>query len=101
MSDHSQEAKKPIDLHLGNAPAFVAFALKRPKCIVLTQDENGAISMNSHGVESTAVLNEMLSVGIYCALRAHYDDMRNGVGGEELQERQANIDEANREGAAL
>ena len=98
MSDQSKEAKAPIDLHLGNTPAFVAFALKKPKCIVLTQDESGVISMNCHGVESTAVLNEMLSVGIYTALRAHYEDMRNGIGGEELQERQAKIDESNREG---
>ena len=99
MSDPTQEKPK-IDLHPGNAPGFIAFALKKPKCIVLTQDEDGVIQMTHHGVQDTATLNEMLSVGIYSALREHYEHMRIGVGGDELQERQAKIDELNQAAGA-
>ena len=97
MSDQPQE-KPQIDLHPGNAPGFLCFALKKPKCIVLTQDKDGVIQMTHHGVQDTATLNEMLSVGIYSALREHYEHMRIGVGGDELQERQSKIDEMNKAG---
>lgn len=93
------DQKKPaIDLHMGNAPAFLAFALKQPTVIVITRDAEGVISMASNDV-SHAVANEMLSVGIYSNLDQHYQQIRNGIAGAEAKEKQAEIDHSNKEAA--
>lgn len=93
------DQKKPaIDLHMGNAPAFLAFALKQPSVIIITRDAEGVVSMSSNGVQH-AVANEMLSVGIYSNLDQHYQQIREGVAGAEAKEKQAEIDHSNKEAA--
>lgn len=93
------DQKKPaIDLHMGNAPQFMAFALKKPDVIVITRDEDGVISMSSNGINH-ATANEMLSVGIYSNLDQHYQRIREGVAGAEAKEKQAEIDHSNKEAA--
>lgn len=94
-----QEKKPAIDLHMGNAPQFLAFALKQPTVIVITRDADGVISMASNGV-THAVANEMLSVGIYSNLDQHYQQIREGMAGAEAKEKQAEIDNAKKEAAA-
>lgn len=92
------DQKPAIDLHMGNAPQFLAFALKQPSVLVITRDAEGVISMSSNGVQH-AVANEMLSVGIYSNLDQHYQQIRNGMAGAEAKEKQAEIDHSNKEAA--
>lgn len=90
--------KPAIDLHMGNAPAFLEFALKQPSVIVITRDAEGVVSMSSNGVRH-AIANEMLSVGIYSNLDQHYQQIREGMAGAEAKEKQAEIDHSKKEAA--
>jgi hypothetical protein len=93
------DQKKPaIDLHMDNAPQFLAFALKQPSVIVITRDADGVASMSSNGVRH-AIANEMLSVGIYSNLDQHYQQIRDGAAGTAAKEKQAEIDHSNKEAA--
>lgn len=90
----AQDTPLTPDLHMGNAPRFIAHMMKKSACIVITRDEDGVISMSAHGANH-AVANEMLSVGIYSNLSQHYEAVRNGDAGAEAKEMQGEVDHAN------
>jgi len=71
-------------LHAGTSlTANACEVLDAPRAILLTQDENGVITLYSHGFESHAHINSVLSVGIHANLSDHDRFVALGAAGEE------------------
>ena len=58
-------------------------SLDTPRALLLTQDENGVITLYSHGFESHAHINSVLSVGIHANLSDHDRFVALGAAGED------------------
>ena len=63
-----------------------ADALKVPYLAILAQDADGVVTLVSHGFDSHAHLNSVLSVGIHANLSEHDKLVRSGAAGADAQE---------------
>lgn len=68
-----------------------ADALKVPFLAMLLQDDEGVVTLISHGFDSHAHLNSVLSVGIHANLTEHDKLVRSGAAGAEAQATAQNI----------
>lgn len=71
-------------LHVGTRLTSEACEeLNVERALLLTQDANGVITLYSHGFESHAHINSVLSVGIHANLSDHDRFVELGAAGED------------------
>ncbi|WP_261541705.1 hypothetical protein [Burkholderia multivorans] len=70
--------------YIGKAlAAHAAERLGARSVVLLTQDENGVVTLYSHGATTHAEINGMLSVGIHINLSDHDAQVLGGAAGQE------------------
>jgi hypothetical protein len=69
--------------------ALAANAVERlgaRSAVLLTQDENGVVTLYSHGATTHAEINGVLSVGIHINLSDHDAQVLGGAAGQEAMQ---------------
>lgn len=78
-----------------NSARSLAWALASKGAIVLVKDQDGRVGLVTHGFDTHAEVNELLTVGIHLNLTQHDQQVAQGAAGNEAQQRAATIAKEN------